>query len=489
MMSIVSKFIKDSSIYSLQPILQKAISFFLIPLYTAFLTPGDYGNLSYIITIGAFFTMICEFGMTSSFWKFRAESHDVETKKILFFNLYLVRLILGVSIILLAVIFQKVFKNLIDEKGLIYLIALVISIFYQNSLLIYRAEFKAKKYLIYSIINSVLFLLFNILFVVYFKMNYGGVIWGYFGSFVISSIISFHAVKEVKFKIDIKLLKSMLKYGYPLMIGNLAAVIISLSDRIFLKNYSNDYELGLYSYGYKYADLLNALLIQSFFLAWNPMRWEIYKRPDAKQVFTKFYKYILILFPIITLMLSSIIISIGSFITIDKTFLDGFSIVVMISISFIFFAFYYFNAMGILFQDKTYYITIIIALSSGVCLLFNFLLIPKYGLMGAGISTIISYYSMYLLARYWGQKFYPIKVNRSHEIIQILMLIIICIISTVIYSYISNILIYSVIIFLFGVCYMIVNLVIGALNIKEIASVYLLLKTKLSEQLQKKYKI
>ena len=467
-MSLASKFLKESTIYSLQPILAKAIAFFLIPLYTAFLTPNDFGNLSYIISIGAFFIIVCEFGLTSSFWKFRAESNDTDTKKIVFFNLYFVQLFVGVTILFVGIIFKEHFKNSIDDIGLIYLGAIVISVFFQNSLLIYRAEFQAKKYLIYSILNSALFLLLNILFVVYFKMNYDGVVWSYFCSFAISSIISLHVLKnQLKYKIDFKLLGSMLKYGYPLMIGNLAAVIISMSDRIFLKNYANDFELGLYSYGYKYADLLNALLIQSFFLAWNPMRWEIYKRPDAKTVFLKFYKYILSLFPAIALILVSIIIPIGYFITVDKTFINGFAIILMISVSRVFYAFYYFNAMGILFSDKTKYITLVIVLSSLISIVFSFLLIPKYGMTGAAISTIISYFSMFLLGSYWGQKFYPILRNKKHEIIQISLLIIICVSTTVAYNYIDNIFVYSSIIFMAGLFYLTISFLIGTISLKE----------------------
>ncbi|MFX0142190.1 MAG: lipopolysaccharide biosynthesis protein, partial [Candidatus Hodarchaeota archaeon] len=45
MLSELKKLLRHSSVYSIGNLLSKAIGFFLIPLYTRYLTPADYGVL------------------------------------------------------------------------------------------------------------------------------------------------------------------------------------------------------------------------------------------------------------------------------------------------------------------------------------------------------------------------------------------------------------------------------------------------------------
>ncbi len=70
MKSILKKVLKESGIYSLSPIMKGMIGFFLIPLYTAYLTPTDYGNLEYIITICTFLLIIASGGLKIGFFKY-----------------------------------------------------------------------------------------------------------------------------------------------------------------------------------------------------------------------------------------------------------------------------------------------------------------------------------------------------------------------------------------------------------------------------------
>ena len=69
-------FLKDSLWYSLKPVFTKLFNFILVPVYTAYLTPEEYGDLQFVIAFGMFFRMLVNMGLDSSYWKFRAEGSN-----------------------------------------------------------------------------------------------------------------------------------------------------------------------------------------------------------------------------------------------------------------------------------------------------------------------------------------------------------------------------------------------------------------------------
>ncbi len=143
-------------------------------------------------------------------------------------------------------------------------------------------------------------------------------------------------LKEAKDgKINLPLIREMIRYGLPIMVGNVAAYVITLSDRFFLKALSTTTELGYYSYGYKYGDLVNSLLISTFFLAWNPMRWDIFEMKDSKTIFAQFNRTLFMAIPFLAMLVMSGALVLAGLLTVDKEFLEGIRIIYFIGFSYV----------------------------------------------------------------------------------------------------------------------------------------------------------
>lgn len=427
MIKFVKQFAKDSTVYALEPVLTKGITFVLVPLYTAYISPGDFGNLQLILTIGAFFTAVIDLGVKSSFWKFRSDAKAGEKGETTL-NMLFIQIVFGFLLFLAAVTVYLIFsgvRSVFSFLLLAYCLSVIIRKIFETSLLIYRVNFESKKFVGLAIVQATVLAGLNVVFIKFAHLDYKGVIYSYLVTAGLMSLTYFlNLRRDISGRVNPRLLKGMLFYGLPIMMGNVAAIVVSLSDRFFLKAFSTSQELGLYSFGYKFADLVNILLINSFFLAWNPLRWDIYKMEGGREIFTKFYRLFFCLLPVAALLMLSGILFLAPLITSNKVYLEGLQIIVLIGLGHVFHAIYYFNAMGMLFTNRTKVIMYIIMASGVINIGLNFALIPRWGMLGAGIATIGSYFAMFIMGRFFGQKYYPIRRNVFFEVSQIVLIIV-----------------------------------------------------------------
>jgi O-antigen/teichoic acid export membrane protein len=476
-MNIFKTFIKDTSIYSLQPIITKLLVFALLPIYTSYLTVADYGNLDLILTYGAFFFIFIDLGLVSSFWKYRTKSLGYDEKEVIF-NILLI--VFAVSLILFFFIFiylvfvnQALFGNLI----LIFFFFEIFRKYYMIALVILQADFKAGKYVLGTILYTAVFLILNIIFITYYNLNYSGVIYSYSIAALTGFLYAFPILKKkIKKHLNIQLSKKMIEYGFPLMIGNLAAVVITLSSRFFLKQMATDIELGQYSYGFKYASLVQVILNNSFFLAWNPIRWKIYEMENGKEIFAKFYRLFLIMLPVLTFVLVGSVIILMKLITMDVSYLGGVIIILIVASSFTLHGLYYFNSMGMLFENKTRIIMYIITATGIINLILNFFFISLWGIFGAAVSMLVSYLFMFIVGRYYSQKYYPIRRESGKEFFQIVFFIFSISFLTILYLYIDNLVLFGFIIICYAPIYFLINLLLKNITLSEL----MLIKTRLS---------
>ena len=470
MSELVKRFLKDSSVYSLEPIFTRAIIFLLVPLYTSYLSPADYGNLQYILTFGAFFASFVDLGLFSSFWKYRSESAEYEKDEVVL-NTLLTILFCACGLLMVSILFKAVFlrQSLLGWFVILYFISAVVRKIFETSLLLMRANFKAKLYVAASVIHACLLLGLNVLFVGRLRMNFSGVIYSYLiTSVVISTAFAYVIIKDMGGRLNSRLMREMLGYGVPIMIGNLAAIAISMSDRFFLKAFSTDTELGLYSYGCKFAELIQVLLINSFFLAWNPLRWEIYEMENGKEVFVRFYRMLLIGLPVLALLLLGGILIFVPYVTYNPEYLKGFKIIAIITFSYVFHGMYYFNAMGMLFEKKTFVIMYIIMASGLTNIILNYFLVPEIGMLGAAMASITSYIQMFFLGRHFSQRYYAIKRDAAFEFSQVgLIGLTVALITFFLYS-LKNIQVAGLLVFACAFLYFSLNLAVKNVSLAEL---------------------
>ncbi len=422
MLREIKKLVKHSSIYSIGNLSGHILSFLLLPVYTRLLTAEEYGILALISVFRTILQRILNLGTQSSVVKvyFEVDSDDAQ-REVISTAFYSVIIFSLFSIAILWLLKDKLSVLLFSSNSFspLFTFALLASLFYIITtipLAVFRAKGKALSYSIFAFLVLALGITFNIIFVIILRENVRGVLRS---AFLSQAIVFFIVLivfwKNLIPKFRVKYLMRMLTFGLPLVPSALSLWILTLLDRYFLRLFSSLDVVGVYSLGYKIATIMNMLVIIPFSMAWSPLmlRWQ--KHKNAKELYGKVFKYFGIFGFFILLVLSVFSREIIMIMT-TPVYYDAHRVVYLIVLSYLFHGFYMIFTTGCTLVRRTYFFAIATAVAAIMNTILNLLLIPHFGMMGAAVATVISYFAMMVIMYFFSKKYYRIDFDFSSSI-------------------------------------------------------------------------
>jgi len=216
---------------------------------------------------------------------------------------------------------------------------------------------------------------------------------------------------KIKMVFNKNLTKKLFKFGLPVVVGFAGMVVLGYTDVILLTYYSGLKEVGLYNVALPTAKILtyfSAAIGTIFF----PMFAELWAKKDKKRLrygIENIYKYLLILiipFALIMFSFPTIIIRL----LFGSTYIKASLALQILSIGIILFSLAMLNFNIINGLGKPKINTKIVYVAALFNLIFNFILIPKYGIIGAASTTLVSYGVMFGLSINWIRKYMKVKL-------------------------------------------------------------------------------
>ena len=407
---------KHFSIYGLGEVINKAIGFLLIPVYARYLAPQDYGVLQLLALFAAVLSIILSLRIVSGLFRsyFEYEQGDEKGKRRLVTTAFIFTSIVGLILIVSLSFWSKeISKITLGQERYHNFIKIILlysffQVLYSLALAILRASLQSSKYVFFSILFLVMQLLFIVYFVIFLHQGVLGVIIGQLiATILVTSIIFYTIRRNFAFALSFGELRAMLSFSLPLIPAALFHLILTLSDRFFLRYYWSLSEVGVYSLGYKFGMLAAMLLVTPFGLIWPIKVLSVKDREDARA----FYSKILTYFTLIGLLLS-LFISVGVRdvlkIVADSSYWNAYRIVALICVSYLLLGVFRIFNVGITLRRKTKYIPFIVGTGALTNIFLNFLLIPKYGMIGAAIATLISYFVLVIFQYFVTRNLYRI---------------------------------------------------------------------------------
>lgn len=418
MRSEKTKAINDVSIYMIGTLARHIVGFLMLPVYTRYLTPEDYGVVALLMVSLSVFELFFGARVGDAIQKFYFENNEQEYRNTLVSTaLISSSLISFVAYIFLHNLSESVSAGVLGTEeyaGLMsILFFLIVSTVFENYGFIYlRLTDKPKLYVALALTRLVLQLSMNIWFVVYLEWGVKGVVYSATASSCIfATIQAIHIYRKVGSRIDIKLMAKLYSYSWPLWIAGFASLYIGFSSRYFIRLFSVIDEVGLYELASKLASILVILIWRPFGLYWDVERYKIY---NSQHTNTELYStYFNLMFTL--LIFSSVAICIFSegiiHVMASVPFHGSYAAVLPLVISLLFRSLSDFFNFSFLVTGSTAFIAYIKYLSAGVLTLLMFLLVQNYGFIGIAYAQAITSIVIFVLTYVLSLKFYDMNVK------------------------------------------------------------------------------
>jgi O-antigen/teichoic acid export membrane protein len=416
---MISKEIKflltHSSIYGLGTVVSRLVSFVLLPLYTRYLTPTDYGVLQTIDVSSGIIGIVVTVGIARALSRFYYESEEVTERNRVVSTTYITYAVVACLIapflfsicdLLATILFQS------QHYGYFFRISfatLILSSVVDIGMLYLRLIKKSFVFITITISRLILSISFNIFFIVHLQMGVLGIL---YSALIVSSLsallITTGILWKTRLNFSFNVSWHMLKYSLPMIPSNLGSAAVKQSDKYFVLYFLTIADMGIYSLALKLGNAIHSLLTVPFTLAYIPRRFEIMNRNDAREIYSKIFTYYIFFIVYIGLALSILIPEILQIMVTPK-FLRAGAIVPLVVLSMIIFGCHSHFDFGILQSKKTKYLAYISLICAIIQVGLNFVLIPTYGLYGAVYASIISLGTQAFLLYFISKKLYRIE--------------------------------------------------------------------------------
>ncbi len=420
----VRQLFRHSAIYSLSTSVQRLQGLIMTPIYTSTIylpQTSQYGNYGLIYTFIAFMNFVYLYGMDAAFLRFFFLGKN--SRRTVFSTTFLILLATGMVTSVLLILFAVPISSLIlFTPGLAPYVRLAALILFFDTIgnlpfLILRAEERAVAFTVFRMLRFTMELLLNILFVVILKKGVIGILYAnLFASLFNLVVMAPFAFKYFHFSFNTALLKEMVWFGLPFLPNGIAYMTIEMVDRFLVTDYLGKDVLAFYHANYKYASVL-LLLIVGFRNAWQPFFLKIAKDTQARHTYSRILNYYLLLAGVVALFVTFFIRDLltlhyfGAFYLLGTKYWEGIGFIPWIVLSYVFYGIYVIFTPAFFITKKSKYMVIFTGAGAILNIVTNILLLPRIGIWGAVIATVLAYFTMAFSIAIVAQKIYPIPVN------------------------------------------------------------------------------
>ncbi len=396
-MNRYKKLVSDTVILGLGTFGSKLLVFLLMPFYTAWLSPEQYSAAELISATANLLIPLACVGISNGIFRFAAEK---ESNKNAVFSTSIALLGIG-SVAFLALSPLLFFAGkLSDYVWLIVLYVLMANMQAVCAQYI-RALDRMRLFAIQGIFNTLLTVIFNILFLVVWNLGVTGYVLSVIVGNLITTVTLIFAAKLWKVfsvhNVNKRIMKELLVFSLPLIPTTVCWLITDLSDRYMVMSFCGATENGIYSAAYKIPTVVN-LIAGIFMQAWQFSAVTASSdRENCKRFYSEVYRGFLSVIMIgtaglifLSRFLSELLLNVAYFEAwrYMPTLLCAAAVEALVA----------FLATVYMVEKKSVRSFVTALIGTVLNVVLNFILIPKIGALGAAVATLAAYFVV-LVAR------------------------------------------------------------------------------------------
>lgn len=403
--------------YTAASILSKVIAVALLPLYTRYLSPEDYGAAEILFSAVVVASIIVRFGLIEAILRFyyQEDEDQAEVVKSSFAGLFWLSTLGALVLLPFA---TPIAEALLDPKKAaevgqmaeltrIAIGGLWVLTMWEFMLTLFRLEERARAYFVTTILNVLAAIGLTVVLVVGLDEGARGLLLGSYaagGAFVLGLIV--WQWRRLSLRFDPGLLRRLFRFGSPTMPAEVSLYLLNFVDRLIIVRSLGLREAGLYSLAVKFAQGVN-VLVRGFQLAWPPLAYSIRDDDEARRAYAV----------VVTLFVTGCAWVVAGMWLFSRwvvralaapKFFDSYEAIGLISTAVTLYALYLVLVviLGRTGRTEFNFPAAIGALVANVAL--NLVLVPAMGITGAGLALVASYFVVLGLMYVFTQRLFPV---------------------------------------------------------------------------------
>ena len=406
--------------YTASSVISKLFAVALLPVYTRHLTRSDYGAAEVLLAAVVALSIFFRFGIVEALLRFyymngdsdsgiagdRRDERAFDRDEVVRTSVGFLLIAITLGTLLVAACAAPLSEALLDHRDTeLMLIAaggLWVFTLYELMMALFRLDERARAYFTASFANVLLTIALTVWLVVGEDEGARGLLLGNFGAsaVILAGLFWVHR-RRIALVPSARTVGPMLRFGFPTMPAELSLYALNVIDRVALVRLAGLAEAGLYSLAVKFSQVVT-VVVRAFNLAWPPLAYSIRSDADARRAYSLVVTYYLLVSFTIVLALSLLARWVVRALAAPE-FFDAYQAIPLVATGVTLYALYLVLSVAVGRVGRTEYNFPVTGAALATNVLLNLVLIPPYGIVGAGIALVCSYLVMvglmYLVTR------------------------------------------------------------------------------------------
>lgn len=409
-------FLRQYAAYSFGVAINRFSALLLLPLYTRFLLPTDYGILDTLVTFTTLLQPMLLLGIDTAIQILFYDVKVIErsARDNLFVTSVLIVVTCASAFTITGLISTSFFVQMLfgDLQHTFQLRLLCIDMFVVSLFKLFHDNLRLRQqpwlYNGVSLLQLILMTILNIFFVVIQRRGVIGYIYGLVLADMVVMLLTgaFVIYYHRRGKVTLQYISPLLKIGLPLVPANLAYWVLSLSDRFFLIKMSTADEVGIYGIANRLAASIGIFTV-AMQIGWRPFALSIQAQPFARTQYAIapiYYLAVVGWLGLLIATLSPLLVKVFA----TPQYIQATTFLTPLLLAQIAYGAYFIFSTGIEITKQTYHLTWTVFVAAFFNILLNLLLIPHFKAFGASLATCGAYISATVIVAFVSQAVYPL---------------------------------------------------------------------------------
>lgn len=388
----------ESLVYGLAGVVSAALGVITVPVYTRVFVPAEYGIITLITSGLTLMSILVVLGLDNSMHRWYWDTEDSEERKTSLASWFWCQIGLSAAVAAIVVAVAPLLaRGLVQDGAAAFYVrtaALILPLmaFPRVTMTWFRLQRQPWRTTSYAVGLAILTVALTLLLVLRFDFGIAGVYVGQLCAYSTAALVSIALLRDWIHPRHFVMhrLGAMLSYALPLVPAAVAMWALNLVDRYFLGFYASVEEIGVYQVGYQLAGIM-ALGTAAFQQAWSPFAFSLRQEHDAAdEVLGQallVYVWVSCFAGVALSLFAPEILTIFT----ARAYFGAAEVVGLLIFSYVMAGLLNIAAIGAAFARTTRPVGIGVSIAAVLTIVLDMLLIPRFGIRGAAVATLIAW--------------------------------------------------------------------------------------------------